>query len=234
MSFTKENTGTARTRLRGTQRIKSELGGSINNIQGKSFDRLTAIHPTTDRDPKGSVIWACLCECKNVVYVSEDVLVHSGTKSCGCLKKEQSEKFHDQLHFVDGTCVEWIENRKHRSDNTSGFRGVYKIRDDRWRVGIGFKGKKYHIGYYRTFEEAKEARLNAEDLIYLPFLQQYYASIGSEKYVEPDLLEKMSPAFQEQFLRDFSEALFKVQPPVLDFKRLLEDFSGIRRSIVSV
>ena len=205
MSSVKEKKDTAKNQSRGTKLIKSEYGGSFKNIQGKQFGRLTAIHPTSERDPKRSVIWACLCECKTVVYISEDVLVHGATKSCGCLKKERNEKFHENLHLIDGTCVELIEKRKHRCDNTSGFRGVYKIRDDRWRVGIGFKGKRYHVGYFKNFEDAVAARLSAEKAIYLPFLQEYYASIGSNKYDDIELIPNISETFMKQIMEVFGK-----------------------------
>lgn len=135
-----------------------------------------AVHPTEDRDAKGSVIWACLCECKTIAYVSQDSLASGNTVSCGRRKREICDTIQDHLHFVDGTCVDWIKSRKHRSDNTSGFRGVYKIREDRYRVTIGFKGERRHIGNFETFEEAKAARLKAEDEVYLPFLNEFYSS----------------------------------------------------------
>lgn len=156
-------------------RKRSRYEGYFKDIAGQSFGRLVAVHPTELRDKKGSVVWACLCECKTVTYVTEDALVNETTKSCGCLKEEYRDNIGDTLHFVDGTCVEWIENRKHRSDNTSGFRGVQKIRDDRYRVTIGFKGQKYHLGYFKTFDKAKEARLKAEEELYAPFLEEFYA-----------------------------------------------------------
>lgn len=155
-------------------RIPTQRNGHCRNIRGMIFGRLIAVHPTENRDAKGSVIWACLCDCKNIAYVSQDSLASGNTQSCGCRKKEICSIIQDQLHFVDGTCVEWIKNRKHRSDNTSGFRGVYKIRNDRYRVMIGFKGERKHVGYFTTFDEAKAARIKAEEEVYLPFLEEYY------------------------------------------------------------
>ena len=70
--------------------------------------------------------------CGNEIDVSEDKLVHG----------------------IDGTYVEILEKRKHRSDNKSGFRGVYRLKNGKFRVVIGFKGKKYTVGIFHTFEEA--------------------------------------------------------------------------------
>ena len=164
-------------------RMKGKYGGSIRDISGQTFTNLTAVHPTKYRDYKGSVIWACQCVCKEVAYVSADNLISGNTKSCGCLKDKHNLNMNTTLHFIDGTCVEWLEKRKHRSDNKSGFRGVSKIRDDRFRVTIGFKGKNYHRGYFSTLEEAIEERLKAEEELYEPFIQEFYASLGIDDKV---------------------------------------------------
>ena len=77
------------------------------------------------------------------------------------------------LHRVDGTCVEWLEKRKHRRDNTSGFRGVYRTGQNRYRVQIGFKGRRFYVGRYDSFEEAIQARMEAETLIHEGFVRAY-------------------------------------------------------------
>ena len=151
-------------------------GRSIRNVQGQTFGNLTAVCPTNYRVKKGGVIWACQCTCKEITYVAVDNLLSGNTKSCGCLRDENRAPLSESLHFVDGTCVEVIEKRKHRSDNKSGFRGVQKIRDDRFRVTIGFKGKNHHIGYFSNLADAIKARLEAEEKYYHPFIQDFYSS----------------------------------------------------------
>ena len=50
-----------------------------------------------------------------------------------------------------------------RVDNTSGQVGVSKCLDrDRWRARISINGKCVLIGWYKTFQEAVEARKDAE------------------------------------------------------------------------
>ena len=145
----------------------------IKDITDRRFGRLVALYPTAARDRKWSVYWHCRCDCGNEVDLTEDNLVHGNYKSCGCLKKEVERDIHDKLHFVDRTCVEWLEGRKKRRDNTSGFRGVYKNKNGRYRVNIGFKGKKYYVGIYNKYEDAVKARLDAEKVIYDSFLKAY-------------------------------------------------------------
>lgn len=164
----------------------------IMDIKNKRFGRLVALSPTELRDTKGSVFWHCRCDCGAELDVTEDGLVHGNYRSCGCLKKEIQQDIINQLHRIDGTCVEWLEKRKHRCDNTSGFRGVYRLENGKFRVSIGFKGKRYHIGTYRTFEEAVENRLNIERLIHDDFVKAYYiwkAQIDSAVIDEPLIFE---------------------------------------------
>lgn len=149
-------------------------GKRTRDISGKKFGRLEAQYPTERRDKKGSVYWHCKCDCGNELEVTEDGLVWGSYRSCGCLKEELKEKLPAQLHFVDHTCVEILEKRKFRRDNTSGFRGVYVTKGGKFKVCIGFKKKKYYLGSYETFEEAVEVRLEAEKLIHGGFLEQYY------------------------------------------------------------
>jgi hypothetical protein len=43
-----------------------------------------------------------------------------------------------------------------RNDNSTGFRGVYRV-GEKFRAQIGFDGKKYKLGYFDTPEEAANA-----------------------------------------------------------------------------
>lgn len=148
--------------------------GNFRNITGMKVGRLTVLFPTMKRDQKGSILWHCRCDCGNEQDVSEDGLIHGNYKSCGCLKAEIQQNVKNQLHRLDETCVEWLEKRKHRSDNTRGFRGVYSC-NGKFRASIGFKKQRFHIGTYNTFEEAVQARLEAEELIHDGFVKAYYA-----------------------------------------------------------
>ena len=140
------------------------------DLTGKKFGRLIALESTQKRDKKGSVIWICRCECGNIVETTADCLVQGKTVSCGCRKQELNASVGDQLTFVDGTCIEWLRSRKHRSDNKSGFRGVNETKNGKWRVSIGLKGKRYNCGIYDTFEKAKTARLAAEKQLHDDFV----------------------------------------------------------------
>ena len=143
------------------------------DLTGKRFGRLVVAEKTDQRNARGSVIWRCKCDCGQEICLSENALVHGNYKSCGCLKREKQKEIYQQLHFVDGTCLELIEKRKSRRDNVSGFRGVFQMKNGSYRVSIGYKRKRYYIGTYKEYEEAVAARLEAEDLIHNGFLKDY-------------------------------------------------------------
>ena len=92
-------------------------------------------------------------------------------RSCGCLKDKNQKQIAQRRHLVDGTCVEVLEKRKKRRDNESGFRGVFYLKNsNRYRVDIGFKGKRYYVGLFEDYDEAVQARLEAENLIHNSFI----------------------------------------------------------------
>lgn len=153
---------------------KYDHGYNTVDLTGQRFGRLIAMYPLKKRDSKGSVYWKCQCDCGNEAEATESSLVHGNVRSCGCLKSENQKKIKDKLHRIDGTCVEILEKRKYRKDNTSGFRGVFQLKSGKYRVDIGFKGHKYYIGTYEDYNEAVQARLEAEGKIYEGFLNAYY------------------------------------------------------------
>ena len=142
------------------------------DLTGQRKGQLTALCPTDKRDGKGSVIWRCRCDCGNEIEMTESDFVFGGSVSCGCVRQQRWDDFlpAQWLTFVDGTCVEWLANRKSRADNTSGFRGVYKLGDAQFRAGIGLQGKRYHLGTYKTFDEAVAVRLAVEEFLHDGFI----------------------------------------------------------------
>lgn len=150
-----------------------EKSSNMVDLTGRRFGRLTAVSPTGRRDRYGTVYWMCRCDCGGEIEAPESSLASGACKSCGCLKRENQEKIGSRLHRVDGTCVEFLENRKSRRDNKSGFRGVYRMPNGRYKVSIGFRGKRISLGTYGAYEDAVSARVEAEQRIYGTFLNEY-------------------------------------------------------------
>ena len=152
--------------------LRKESGRKMN-ITGKRYGKLVALYSLGRTDECGSMLWRCRCDCGNEVDVSVSCLNKGNNKSCGCLKKEYQRLVHDRLHLIDGTCVEWLDGRKSRSDNTSGFRGVFRKKNGRYSVSIGFKKKIYYIGMFEEYSDAVEARLRAEKMIHDGFVEAH-------------------------------------------------------------
>lgn len=143
-------------------------------LKGKKFGRLMVQNATEKRSYKGCVIWHCKCDCGNELDVASDDLLSGHSVSCGCKRKEWRKNIHETLHRVDNTCIEHLEKRNHRSDNTSGHQGVQCLKNGKYRAYIGFKGKRYHLGYYDSLSEAVEAREEAEEKLHMAYVKSYY------------------------------------------------------------
>lgn len=154
------------------------LRGKAIDLTGERYGRLVVLGPEKDAD--GSVRgWRCRCDCGRISVFQKGNLRAGATKSCGCLQREQRKKnMRQAIHFVDGTCVEKIASKKISARNTTGHRGVYRRKPDRWRASIGFQGKVYNLGTFESFEEAVQARLKAEEEFYGPFLKKYREGRG--------------------------------------------------------
>jgi hypothetical protein len=62
------------------------------------------------------------------------------------------------------------QNRGIYKNNTSGYPGVSfetnKVRAKPWKAYIKLKGKRYHLGYFATPEEAYEVRMEAQNRMF--------------------------------------------------------------------
>lgn len=150
---------------------RSIMHPEFRDITNQKFNRLTALYPTSRRTSSGSVIWQCSCDCGAAAQVSETALVHGSQISCGCRLRELGKELSTHLHFIEGTCLEFLQ-RKQRSDNTSGYPGVYKLKNGKYRAEITFKKIRYYLGTLDTFEEAKQKRQEAEEFYHQSFIKE--------------------------------------------------------------
>ncbi len=58
------------------------------DLTGQKFGRLTIIRRIND-DKRGQSYWLCKCNCGEEKVIHGSSLKNGGTKSCGCLRKEQ-------------------------------------------------------------------------------------------------------------------------------------------------
>ncbi|MCD8142033.1 MAG: hypothetical protein LUD83_01920 [Clostridiales bacterium] len=142
------------------------------DIAGQRFRMLTALYPTEKRDRNSTVVWHCRCDCGREVDVSYEDLKYSKIVSCGCRKKEVEQQLSGYLTHVAGTSVDLLKSEKMRPDNKTGVRGVFRARNS-YRAEIRFQSKRYHLGTYKTLEEAAAVRQRAERQLHGEFLNYY-------------------------------------------------------------
>lgn len=147
-------------------------GRTAEDLTGRRFGKLTVIRRIENKYNR--TCWLCQCDCGNETEATEDSLMYRNVRSCGCLKQEIQRQIPDRLHRFDGTCVEFLDKRKYRSDNTSGFRGVFRSKNGRFRVSIGFKNQRFYLGTYQNYEDAVDVRLKAEEQIHHAFVEAYH------------------------------------------------------------
>lgn len=63
------------------------------DIVGQKFGLLTVIEKTNKKSKNRSIIWKCLCDCGNIVYVSYGDLTRYRKTSCGCSNYSNMENF---------------------------------------------------------------------------------------------------------------------------------------------
>ena len=156
--------------------------------EGDRFGRLAAIRPTEKRSAK-AVMWECLCDCGQTVFVRTTSLSSGHTTSCGCVKQElDAEKdFRNILTYTDDTCIEFAKGISKPRSTTSpdtGVRGV-TLKDGKFQAEITFRKKRYYLGRYSRLEDAIEIRRKAEARV--------------EEYVEEYLSGNPSPSVNFDF-----------------------------------
>lgn len=67
------------------------LPKGAKDLAGQRFGRLTALYPLGSEPGKG-VIWHCRCDCGGTKDVPSTRLLGKKTQSCGCIKRELTEK----------------------------------------------------------------------------------------------------------------------------------------------
>lgn len=71
------------------------------DLTGQKFNRLTVIK-RVENNKLQKIMWLCKCECGNETVVCGYSLKSGHTKSCGCLRKENLERFHKQNTLATG------------------------------------------------------------------------------------------------------------------------------------
>lgn len=167
------------TRSCGCARAEKARSGGVD-MTGQRVGRLVVLHeveldkPEHNGNRRG---WLCHCDCgKDIVATRKDFLM--GLQSCGCLLSDTARKKIVEDNVVghySGTTVSAIKpQRKLNSNNKSGVRGVYwSNRENCWIAKIEFRKKQITIGRFRDFSDACKARVEAENELFAPVIEEY-------------------------------------------------------------
>ena len=107
-----------------------------------------------------SRVWLCRCDCGRLCNVRQGNLIYKIVQSCGCLR---GKNFLNNDNYGTG------------KNNTSGITGVCPAPNGMWIAQIGYNGKIYNIGSFKTKEQAADARYLAEKKCKADFLKQRVA-----------------------------------------------------------
>lgn len=139
---------------------------TFRDLKGQRFGFLTVLERCANVGDK--VAWNCRCECGKTVIAKSKNLLNGKQTSCGCQRKKRGI---EQLHYVDGSCIEMLQSKTVRSNSKSGVTGVfYDSSSGKWRAEIMLQGKRHYLGRFYTFEEAVKARQRAEEEFHEAFV----------------------------------------------------------------
>lgn len=143
-----------------------------NYYIGHKFGKLTVL--SFEERKNGYVYYKCQCDCGQLTTVALYYLKNGMTRSCGCLRKENKSGTATLLKGkVDGTDL-YAFKKGLSKNNKTGVKGVcWDKTFQKYCAYIGFQGKQIKLGKFNTLEEAKMARMMAEEKIYKPFLEQH-------------------------------------------------------------
>ena len=141
---------------------------------GKRFSHLT-VERIVEVEP-GLFKLLCLCDCGEYTLADTAELTYGYKRSCGCdLQKRPRPK----------TVRHWLTNaqklktndsiRYHKANSNTGLKGIHmrkRLAHNAYEVSITRQGQYHYIGHFPTLEEAKAARLTAEETYFAPLIRQ--------------------------------------------------------------
>ncbi len=160
-------------------RQKSCGCGRMRDLTGQRFGSLVALERSeryvTRKDGRKKYLWKCVCDCGETVYRLPEKLDAEGNCLCKkCQDKKAVAAMLENAGFVDGTQVSRIRDMKPTAACKSGVRGVFfNSRSRKWRAMLRFRRKNIYLGEYADFNQAVEARKEAEEKYFQSFLEEY-------------------------------------------------------------
>lgn len=141
------------------------------DLVGQTFGDLSVVKRTTK---DGETYYYCLCRLCGRTVLKRGDSIRSVT-SCGCDKRARADALREKEVFFEGTQPSKIQlDKTPTKANKSGIVGVnWDKSRNKWQASIRFKGKKYNLGRFECFEDAIDARKEAEKQLFGNFLIWY-------------------------------------------------------------
>ncbi len=168
-----------------TKGLTSHCGcRKIHDLTGQTFGKLTVLGLSDKRGKRGErsvILWECRCSCGAIVYKPTDALKNRSVSMCAdCAGKHNAAAARKGAGFVDGTQVSRIRDMRPGEACQSGVRGVqFHKQSNLWRAQIKFRRRTISLGYFRDFQDAVNARKEAEEKYFGSFLEAYGRREGS-------------------------------------------------------
>lgn len=134
------------------------------------------------------VRWAqCRCSCGKIFESRLSNVKAGQIKSCGHDRINDLDHGRNIRHEydIDGTNIVSLTTGTISKNNTTGYKGVARTRNGKYRAYITFKRKQYHLGTYDDPALASKAYEAARNELYGCFLEWYAQN-------HPDRWDKMN------------------------------------------
>lgn len=143
------------------------------DLTGQRFGRLTVMRRAPRGATNGNARWLCKCDCGNYTEADSYNLRHGVTRSCGCLRSENSKKLTQcndgfKQHMGDPQALKnddgvYISSVRVSKRNHTGVIGVsYDKSSSRWVARLRYQGRYVLNKSCVTFSEAAALRHQAE------------------------------------------------------------------------
>lgn len=144
-------------------------------LAGQRFGRLLVIE-RTETVGSGGFLWRCRCDCGEYCDVSGGSLVDGSTKSCGCLKLENSRAqlavINESGRIRGANHYHWNpdltpEEREHKRPDAYHSRKTVLWRDDYTCLCCGKRGGDHNAHHMLPWAKDKSARYDPDNLVLL-------------------------------------------------------------------
>lgn len=165
---------------------QKKLKNNRLDLAGQQYGILTVMQSSENIGIRTA--WLCQCDCGSTTIVKTVDLRRGKVTSCGCRKKTNGLL---QMQYIDGTCIEMLKSTKIRSNNKSGYPGVfYDSKSSKWRAEIMFQGKRYCLGRFNNIIDAIANREEAKEKLHNQFVRKHCNCQDERNTMEENKSEK--------------------------------------------